>query len=290
MSLCGSTRKERDGEIGLDYFGARYMSAAQGRFTTTDPNSAGASLFDPQSWNAYSYVNNRPLAYVDPDGDVPIPAITGGVGAGVGALVGGGFEALKQFRQDGRITNWGKIGTAAGGGFLSGGLAGLTLGFGAASGAAAVTAEVVAVNASANVIGGFAQRRTDEALGYEASVDSSTELANVALDAATGAAFAVVGGRIADRLFPIPNVRREIALLRFAHRRSTRPVQIDGAQRRTELRALGNSIAGSVSGGVPTEFSKWLWQWFTSQSTQTQKKEVVTSRICYDDSACAGRP
>jgi hypothetical protein len=35
-------------DTGLDYFGLRYMSAAQGRFTTPDPNSAGPSLFEPQ--------------------------------------------------------------------------------------------------------------------------------------------------------------------------------------------------------------------------------------------------
>ena len=31
------TSKERDAETGLDYFGARYMSSAQGRFTSPDP-------------------------------------------------------------------------------------------------------------------------------------------------------------------------------------------------------------------------------------------------------------
>lgn len=31
------TGKERDAETGLDYFGARYMSSAQGRFTSPDP-------------------------------------------------------------------------------------------------------------------------------------------------------------------------------------------------------------------------------------------------------------
>src|SRR5580693_1090540 len=31
------TGKERDAESGLDYFGARYMSSAQGRFTSPDP-------------------------------------------------------------------------------------------------------------------------------------------------------------------------------------------------------------------------------------------------------------
>ena len=31
------TGEERDAETGLDYFGARYFTGAQGRFTTPDP-------------------------------------------------------------------------------------------------------------------------------------------------------------------------------------------------------------------------------------------------------------
>jgi RHS repeat-associated protein len=62
-----STGKERDLETGLDFFGARYMSSAQGRFTSPDPAN-GINPFDPQSWNAYTYAGNNPLARVDPDG------------------------------------------------------------------------------------------------------------------------------------------------------------------------------------------------------------------------------
>ncbi len=47
------TSKERDAESGLDYFGARYMSSAQGRFTSPDPEGIGSSIRDPQSWNMY---------------------------------------------------------------------------------------------------------------------------------------------------------------------------------------------------------------------------------------------
>src|SRR6267142_327831 len=62
------TGKERDQETGLDYFGARYMSAAQGRFTSPDPMLASAHILDPQSWNRYSYGLNNPLKYTDPLG------------------------------------------------------------------------------------------------------------------------------------------------------------------------------------------------------------------------------
>ena len=62
------TGKERDAETGLDYFGARYMSAAQGRFTSPDAPFADQHPDDPQSWNLYAYVRNNPMNGVDPDG------------------------------------------------------------------------------------------------------------------------------------------------------------------------------------------------------------------------------
>jgi len=63
------TGKERDAENGLDYFGARYYSGAQGRFTSPDPVFASAAhLTDPQMWNAYAYVRNNPLRLTDPTG------------------------------------------------------------------------------------------------------------------------------------------------------------------------------------------------------------------------------
>jgi RHS repeat-associated protein len=62
------TGKERDTETGLDFFGARYMSAAQGRFMIPDPSSGGITPLDPQSWNKYSYVRNRPTRFVDSNG------------------------------------------------------------------------------------------------------------------------------------------------------------------------------------------------------------------------------
>ena len=70
------TGKQRDAETGLDYFGARYMSGAQGRFTSVDPivhpanSQVGFEAFisDPQRWNKYAYALNNTLKYVDPDG------------------------------------------------------------------------------------------------------------------------------------------------------------------------------------------------------------------------------
>jgi RHS repeat-associated protein len=62
------TGQERDSETGLDFFQARYFSAALGRFNSPDPENAGASLFNPQSWNGYAYANNNPMVNIDPSG------------------------------------------------------------------------------------------------------------------------------------------------------------------------------------------------------------------------------
>jgi len=63
------TRKERDNETGLDYFGARYYGSTQGRFTSADPAFIKSKhLANPQDLNRYAYVANNPLAFFDPDG------------------------------------------------------------------------------------------------------------------------------------------------------------------------------------------------------------------------------
>ena len=67
------TGKERDAETGLDFFGARYFSAAQGRFTTPDWSARPvpipyADISDPQTLNLYAYVRNNPLSRADADG------------------------------------------------------------------------------------------------------------------------------------------------------------------------------------------------------------------------------
>jgi RHS repeat-associated protein len=75
--------REREPEVtGLDYFGARYYGAAQGRFTSSDPydvimDSASQEEFDsfladPQHWNRYAYALNNPLKFIDPSGLDPI--------------------------------------------------------------------------------------------------------------------------------------------------------------------------------------------------------------------------
>ena len=62
------TSKERDIETGLDYSIHRYYSSTQGRFTSPDALLSSGRPQQPQGWNRYTYVLNRPLSLVDPNG------------------------------------------------------------------------------------------------------------------------------------------------------------------------------------------------------------------------------
>ena len=90
------TGKERDTESRLDYFQARYLSGAGGRFTSIDPfnpilefqrrsdhpddiQEARQRLNDyiasPQQWNRYTYGLNSPMKFIDRDGELPVLAV-----------------------------------------------------------------------------------------------------------------------------------------------------------------------------------------------------------------------
>jgi RHS repeat-associated protein len=67
------TGKERDGESGMDYFGARYYGANIAKWMTPDWSAATApvpyaDLSDPQTLNLYGYIRNNPLSHADADG------------------------------------------------------------------------------------------------------------------------------------------------------------------------------------------------------------------------------
>jgi RHS repeat-associated protein len=95
-----SSGKERDAETGLDYFGFRYYSGAQGRWTSPDEPFADQHPADPQSWNLYGYVRNNPLRYIDPDGHAEGPPDLGKV-----------IEILEEKQ---KVSNCANVGTGIG--------------------------------------------------------------------------------------------------------------------------------------------------------------------------------
>ena len=57
---------QREAEVGLYYYGARYYDPQLGRFASPDtiiPQQQGS-----QAWDRYSYTNNNPVKYTDPSG------------------------------------------------------------------------------------------------------------------------------------------------------------------------------------------------------------------------------
>jgi RHS repeat-associated protein len=89
------TGKERDGESGLDNFGARYDTSNLGRFMTPDwaakPKTVPYANFgNPQSLNLYSYVENNPTTFGDPDGHGPSCNDYPGLCAAIRDAVSGG--------------------------------------------------------------------------------------------------------------------------------------------------------------------------------------------------------
>ena len=102
------------------YYGARYYKPPW--FIQPDANIPDA--YNPQDLNRYSYVRNNPYKYVDDSGNIPIPVITGLIGAGIGA----GISIGTQYYSTGQV-QWADVWKAT----IIGGVAGATAGFGGAS-------------------------------------------------------------------------------------------------------------------------------------------------------------
>jgi RHS repeat-associated protein len=63
------TGQDQDTVSSLYDFPARRQSSSQGRWVSPDPAGiAAVNPFAPQTWNRYNYVNNNPLAFIDPTG------------------------------------------------------------------------------------------------------------------------------------------------------------------------------------------------------------------------------
>ncbi len=69
----GYTGHKFDTDIGLSYMQARYYDPVIGRFYSNDPVGAASFLSagNIHGFNRYTYANNNPYKYIDPDGNNP---------------------------------------------------------------------------------------------------------------------------------------------------------------------------------------------------------------------------
>ncbi|HUW20769.1 MAG TPA: RHS repeat-associated core domain-containing protein [Sedimentisphaerales bacterium] len=147
------TARRFDTETNLYYYRARYYSPTLGRFLQTDPIGYADGV------NLYTYVYNNPLNYIDSDGRA-VNLLAGGIGAGVGAVVGGASYAL--FHEG--DWSWSKFLGATAGGTVTGGLAGLSLGSSLIAGAG--IAGSVAVGSGSALAGYTTEVGTSQAITY----------------------------------------------------------------------------------------------------------------------------
>jgi RHS repeat-associated protein len=195
--------KERDDETGLYFYGARYYLPWLGRWLSPDP--AGYA----DGTNRYAYVANRPVTATDQGGQF-LNFVAGAIGAAAGAVIGGAIEAGRQLVTEGKITSWGRVGAAAAGGAVAGGLAGLTVGA-----SLVVQAGAVAVG---SVAGGMVTRAINgepvadpTAMAWDATIGLLTfgliKGGSAAISAATGAAARSAASGAAARGLRSANMR-----------------------------------------------------------------------------------
>lgn len=84
------TGKEHDWETGFTYMNARYYDPAIGRFMAIDP--VGSLPGKQHTFNRYSYANNNPYRFIDPDGRSAVTAFGGLLYESGQALTGNGFD------------------------------------------------------------------------------------------------------------------------------------------------------------------------------------------------------
>jgi RHS repeat-associated protein len=195
----GYTGHKFDKDLGLSYMQARYYDPMIGRFYSNDPVDALGHIGrrNPvHGFGRYTYVNNNPYRYTDPDGEFGQVL----AGAGIGGLIGGGIEAFKQFKS-GDGFDLKKIGIEAGKGALIGGAATLGMISAAALTEGLVTSRAAnAVFQAASAAGAVAVEETARVSAIALTSDLSVSELNGLQNEANANVMGAAAGPIAESI------------------------------------------------------------------------------------------
>lgn len=111
----GFTGHEHLKEFALINMNGRMYDPVIGRMLS--PDNEVPDPLNTQGYNRYSYANNNPLMYIDPDGDNPLL-----IAIGIGAIIGGAQYTISVAFSDGGFKNWnwGNFGNSVASGAISG--------------------------------------------------------------------------------------------------------------------------------------------------------------------------
>ena len=229
---------------------ARYYSADAGVFLSTDPVKNIGPTWLPL---AYAYAESNPLRFNDPNGEF-INWLVAAVTSVVGAIVNAAMDLVTQLWQNdwdfGKVS-WGRVGVAAGVGFVQGGIAGLTMG-------ASIPAQI-ALGAAVGGAASFVQTGLGNLTEGKAFVESwQGALIDVGLGAATGA---IPGGGKGGGVKAKPKLKAPTALSRAKTGVALPRVSKPTLSRSASAPALLATGSGqSASGGVGSAFREaGLW-------------------------------
>jgi RHS repeat-associated protein len=249
--------KQEDFGLNVDMALYRTLDPQLGRWWQIDPVVEGFESITPYNSNL-----NNPIRYDDPDGDCPT-CITGVIGAGIGGLVGGAFEAGTQLFEHGEVNDWGAVGGSVIQGAITGGVAGLT-------GGASLLATTGA-SAAANVVGGAVNNAVQ---GQEITAKS------VAIDAAVGAAAGVGGKLLYKAVSTVKGAGKEAVTItktaKTVEQQATDLVSANGGINRVTLRSPSTKVDVDLSG--KPHYDKVAQKSFPTPHTKVSPRNFTAPR------------
>lgn len=227
---------------GLLSMRARFYNPYLRQFIHADPIGFDGGL------NWYNYANGNPVLYVDPSGNIPLPIITGGIGA----IVGGGVAYWKS-GGDWNATLSGAVGGAVSGALIGtgAGLVGQLANGGRFAAAVGTSSGVGAVAGGAgNAVTQTAENMLQQNMGLGESI-GNIEPQEVGIAMAIGGTLGTISGGISVSSTALRNATQHGQQAVNTHMTNvSASLQLQGASGQTLLNVQGRMMAHTAGMGA----------------------------------------